>query len=449
MPPVPANNSDRVIDATSWGLNCPQFEPKMDSIDYNDVREILYWGDIGEDCLSLSVWAPLHPECKPLPVFIFIHGGSYQAGGSTVPYQNPSKWIERTQSHIVVSIQYRLNIFGFPNAAGLETQNVGLLDQRMAIKWVQANIAAFGGDPSRMILFGQSAGGQSTDIQNFAFPDDPVVQGFMPLSGSSLLGINTTDLDRTGFSQAAALCNCSTPDPAAELACMQKVPMDKLLEAVEAIDVIGLVFAPVADEKTYFNNYTERLLEGHVSDRPVVYGTTLNEGVTFVDYPEDPDTQTPDLDVAELFRLSRFLCPVSNLIQLRQQVGKPTWFREYRGNFTNVSPRWWIGAAHGADLPLIFGTAGDFRSPETPFETQVSHKMQDFMMAFALDPLNGLSKAGWSDSTSNTYLAIAAEKNGTGHGGNNDGLVTVEQPLQSVFNICKDFPLYLPPVPIE
>ena len=79
-------------------------------------------------------------------------------GGVNIPVQLPSEWVYRSQGHIVVTINYRVNIMGFPNAAGLKTQNVGLRDQRAAVEWVQDNIAPFGGDPTAITLWGQSAG---------------------------------------------------------------------------------------------------------------------------------------------------------------------------------------------------------------------------------------------------------------------------------------------------
>ncbi|TGO50792.1 hypothetical protein BOTNAR_0379g00040 [Botryotinia narcissicola] len=129
MPPntLPSNQSSAVVDATKFSLNCPQYESAIPTIYSTYVREFFISGPSGEDCLTLSIWAPLHsqPEDK-LPVVIYLYGGGLQTGGSSVPYQNPAKWIERTQSQIVVSIQYRLNIFGFPNAPGLEISKSGL-----------------------------------------------------------------------------------------------------------------------------------------------------------------------------------------------------------------------------------------------------------------------------------------------------------------------------------
>ena len=133
--PLSSNATHHSLDVGTWGPSCIQFEPELTA--YNDVlREYFTWGPMSEDCLTASIWAPLHPTKALLPIIIWIHGGGDVFGSANVPAQDPSKWVQRTQSHIVIrwvptlvqiianmlilssicSIQYRLNIFGFPNS---------------------------------------------------------------------------------------------------------------------------------------------------------------------------------------------------------------------------------------------------------------------------------------------------------------------------------------------
>ncbi|KAG8831173.1 hypothetical protein FRC17_003531, partial [Serendipita sp. 399] len=121
-----------------------------------------------EDCLHLNIYAPssiLEKTAKPgqpLPVLVYIHGGGFVDGNPlSWPFEH---WIEAFPDIIIVSVYYRLNIFGFlstSDAGDALDYNVGFLDQREAIKWVKKNIADFGGDPSRITINGQSAGGAS------------------------------------------------------------------------------------------------------------------------------------------------------------------------------------------------------------------------------------------------------------------------------------------------
>jgi acetylcholinesterase len=114
-----------------------------------------------------------------MPVFVWYFGGGFLQGGTSSLYFNPQSWVQRTQGHIVVTVNFRSNIFGFPNAANLTDQNLGLLDQRLALEWVRDNIANFGGDPSKIVAWGQSARAIAYDYLNFAYPEDPIVNGMI------------------------------------------------------------------------------------------------------------------------------------------------------------------------------------------------------------------------------------------------------------------------------
>ncbi|KAF4166851.1 hypothetical protein CNMCM6936_006013 [Aspergillus lentulus] len=135
-----------------------------------------------EDCLYLNVWTK--PTRKLKPVLVFIHGGRFSVGGAHSPMYTGENLVAENDV-VVVTFNYRLNIFGFSGAPGL-TQNVGLLDQRMAIEWVHRNIAGFGGDPDRITIFGQSAGGASVDYYSYIWTEKPLVRGLISHSGTAL-----------------------------------------------------------------------------------------------------------------------------------------------------------------------------------------------------------------------------------------------------------------------
>ncbi|PQE33368.1 hypothetical protein CJF32_00006660 [Rutstroemia sp. NJR-2017a WRK4] len=407
MPPtaLPANQSSASVDATKFGLSCPQFEGASPSVYSTYVRELLINGPNGEDCLSLSIWAPLYVNPKEkLPVVVWIYGGGLQTGGSSVPYQDPSKWIERTKSHIVVSIQYRLNIFGFPNAPGLEAQNLGFLDQRAAVEWLRENIAVFGGDPEQMILWGQSAGALSTDVYNYAYPDDPIVQGFICNSGNALLFPSVDDPTYSNFTFVASHFNCSSPSGSAEdlLSCMRKVPaadIESFLKSYSDSQAApALSFSATVDNTIVFSNYTSRLLAGNVSSKPAIYGYTDIDTIAFVAFPADPLQESANRTLAEI-SFQSWICTTSAISRYRTDIGLKTYQYQYRGNFSNISPLPWLGAYHSSELPLIFGTSGDFRGEDTRLEKQTSLAMQRAWGAFARDPENGLERTGWGDSS--------------------------------------------------
>lgn len=101
--------------------------------------------------MTIAIWTPANATAgSNLPVIHFLTGGGQVTGGINIPTQLPAHWVSLSQSHIVVTTNYRVNIFGFPNARGLNgSTNFAFQDQRLAVEWVSENIAAFGGDPSK------------------------------------------------------------------------------------------------------------------------------------------------------------------------------------------------------------------------------------------------------------------------------------------------------------
>ena len=181
MPPEKVPMSSKHFDSTEYAKACPQFVSAVPSIWNQQIPQYLqYWGTPNnsagesaifatEDCVSLAIWTPAGATSDSnLPVALFWTGGGFQTNGILVPGQLPPRWIHRTQAHIVVTINYRMNILGFPNAAGLYDQNLGLLDMRTSLEWVRDNIRYFGGDPSSIMIWGQSAGAEAVDIHQYA-----------------------------------------------------------------------------------------------------------------------------------------------------------------------------------------------------------------------------------------------------------------------------------------
>ena len=150
-------------------------------------------------------------------------------GGINIPTQIPANWVHRSQKHIVVTTNYRVNIFSYPNARGLNgSTNFGLQDQRKAVEWVAENIAAFGGDPSKITLWGQSAGAGATDQYLFSFYQDPIIRASISSSGVAIGRASNMDYEGTNFTFVAKSLGCDFSDPKIELECMRRVPMPRI-----------------------------------------------------------------------------------------------------------------------------------------------------------------------------------------------------------------------------
>lgn len=163
-----------------------------------------------------------------------------------------------------------MNILGFSGAPNLP-QNVGLLDQRMAVEWTHRNIAAFGGDPKRISIFGQSAGGSAVDYYSQAWVDEPLVAGLISHSGTSLSFVpNTAEESASYFYTASKLLGCGdqTSDPEEVVKCVRQKPYTDVVKAGGKVPPAPspatpqAVFHPTVDGVTVFSKYAERSAAG-------------------------------------------------------------------------------------------------------------------------------------------------------------------------------------------
>lgn len=155
--PVPEPATEQ-IDATRRGPACPQPPMEFSERVLGVRRHEL---DADEDCLRLSVTAPADSDDTALPVMVMIHGGSYASGAGDLAIYDPALLVAEQQV-VVVNVTYRLGVLGYLGDGRSRPANLGLLDQIEALRWVRTNIAAFGGDPASVTVFGQSAGGDAT-----------------------------------------------------------------------------------------------------------------------------------------------------------------------------------------------------------------------------------------------------------------------------------------------
>jgi para-nitrobenzyl esterase len=196
-PPQPAAKWQGVRQATSFGSRCMQQEHYDDMV-FRDPGE-------SEDCLTLNVWAPVVKAREKLPVMVWIFGGGFAGGGTSEPRQDGGHLTRK--GVLVVSMNYRLGIFGFfatpeliaedpHHAAG----NYGLMDELAAIQWVHRNIAQFGGDPNNVTIFGESAGSFAVSAQMAS----PLAQGlFAHAIGESGAAFASSTLDFPPLDQFA------------------------------------------------------------------------------------------------------------------------------------------------------------------------------------------------------------------------------------------------------
>lgn len=199
-PPVPLKPSSDTFDASHFGKLCPQT---------NDIPEEM----LSENCLKLNIWTK-DLDCSGKTVMVFFHGGSYAGGGTVLPEYSGQYLAAAFSNLIVVTCHYRLNLLGFIDFSGVpggseykESGYLGLLDCQEALRWIQNNIENFGGDPSNVTIFGESAGGGIVSLLMTAESSKGLFRRVIAQSGSCGLSF-TIDKFRKN-SQAEMLLDIS------------------------------------------------------------------------------------------------------------------------------------------------------------------------------------------------------------------------------------------------
>ncbi|PWY69059.1 alpha/beta-hydrolase [Aspergillus heteromorphus CBS 117.55] len=423
LPPAKLANSTTHHTTYHYPPSCPQYVSSATSLwnQYLGEGDMIYNGNQGyssglvgeatsEDCLYLAVWTPANATAaSKLPVLFFMTGGAFTTGGIDINWQKPTSWVERTQEHIVVTINYRVNIFGWPNARGLQDQNLGIMDQRAALEWVSENIGQFGGDPARIVQWGQSAGSQSADFHSYAYHDKPLVSGYFMQSGTALKSLGFSDYDQTNFTFVAQQFGCDFPcDAQAELECMRQVPFAEISNFVGQYADNGtepaLSFSVVPDERLIFSDYPTRAAAGQIAHRPVIISNCANEYAALITYPVNNLTAGPDPAAVLEGDMTDWMCPTANTTMLRLHQNIPVYRYQNGGQYPNLNPFRWLGAYHASDLPMNFGTypIQEYLGNSTALEAHVSLAMQDHILAFLQDPWTGPQSLGWEPVNGST-----------------------------------------------
>lgn len=301
LPPKKVKPWTGVRSSRAYSFICPQ--DKGTGRQNDEEAFIFQWNDSieGEDCLRVNVWTPGLDNAKR-PVMVWLHGGGFAAGsGNDIPAFDGEN-LSRHGDVVVVTLNHRLNVLGFMDLSKYgekyaESGNVGMIDIVAALEWVRDNITAFGGDPSRVMIFGQSGGGAKVSMLMGMPSAKGLFHRAVVESGSFALS-NTQDKSR----KLADLVLKELGVSPSEVDKLQTMPYAKLWAACEAvmhavnqpmggtIDIRKMAsmlnFGPVIDGKVL----PEALFHGNApaisADVPMIIGTTLNEFASGFNHPE-------------------------------------------------------------------------------------------------------------------------------------------------------------------
>ncbi|TVT42675.1 carboxylesterase/lipase family protein [Hymenobacter setariae] len=274
--PQPPQPWTKVREATAFGAVAPQLSVGLESR-FNVRPDAAPPPAQSEDCLFLNVWSPTTPG--KYPVMVWVHGGSFVTGSGSMPLYDGARFAAQGEV-VVVTLNYRLGALGFLHLADIGPafdNNLGLLDQIAALRWVQQNIAAFGGDPSRVTVFGESAGAMSIA----ALLGMPAAEG---LFQAAILQSGAVRLQQPAQAKLVAqgmLRELGVSDPAA----LRTLPVEALLQAAQRLLRTfqgGLPFQPVLDVAALPMHPLEALATGARRFLPLLIGTNRDEGNLFV-----------------------------------------------------------------------------------------------------------------------------------------------------------------------
>lgn len=268
------------FDATRRLPSCPQLQFHLNPEEHEFSSE---------DCLRLNIWTPGRQEGNALPVLVWIHGGAFTLGSANAPKSNGTYFAAKTGC-VVVSINYRLGIFGFLNANSPEAPgNMGLLDQQLALKWVQENIDGYGGNPSMVTLFGVSAGSLSVNIHIVSPMSRGLFKRAIMEGGSVCAGsvFDTLDDSRRKGNKVTNDVGCSQKDQdiifdtKEVVSCLRLKSVTDLLHAASVIeDSMGTItFLPTFHDRVLPKAPCTAMKRGFFNNVDVLAGGTSDEAV--------------------------------------------------------------------------------------------------------------------------------------------------------------------------
>uniref|UniRef100_A0A667ZYD9 Carboxylic ester hydrolase n=1 Tax=Myripristis murdjan TaxID=586833 RepID=A0A667ZYD9_9TELE len=294
--PVPVETWHGVKDVTKLPDACYQLlDTKFPGFSGSEM-----WNPktpLSEDCLYLNVWSPrlnrTQPQASGLAVLVWIYGGGFSTGTSTLDIYN-GFFLSRSEGVVVVSMNYRLGAFGFlslPDSNSIRG-NAGLLDQQLALQWVANNIAGFGGDPSKVTLFGESAGGASVGFHLLSPRSHALFNRAVMQSGSPNAPWATVSKKEAWNRYCASMYKCKLGcplSPPADLeACLQKAdPQHIVIKQYEVLtqpSLLLLPFLPHVDNNFLLQEPEVLLQNGDFKKTEVMLGLNKDEGTFFVVY---------------------------------------------------------------------------------------------------------------------------------------------------------------------
>lgn len=399
--PVPVEPWEGILDATKYGNRCMASDLSDAFYGKEFYDNPAFARTMGEDCLYINIWTPKDYKDKKYPVAFWIHGGAFASGYATEKEFDGKAFCER--GVILVSVEYRCNIFGFFAHPWLNEENpehisgnYGIYDQICALKWVYNYIEAFGGDPENITIFGQSAGAMSVQtLVSTKLTGNMIAKAIMQSGGSYATGLHT-DIslkqqevygeEFVKMMHVHSLAELRSKS-AEEIIATHKPLMDLLMPRVH-----GLYHAPTIDGKLLDDTYYHIMDKGEIKDIPYMLGSTKNDIMT-----------TPEMvKKGEYSDLYKGVISFSH--KLEELNRKPAYTYYFKHNLPGDD----MGAWHSSELWYMFGTLDRCWRDFTEKDRALSKEMLDYWTNFMKtgDP-NGEGLEEWrACSKENSFIKV-------------------------------------------
>ncbi|XP_061188779.1 acetylcholinesterase-like [Saccostrea echinata] len=393
-PKEKVNWRPHILNATRFGPACPQPLHFLQQYSFGKT-----FSNIEEDCLYLNVYAPKNTSNvnQLFPVMVWIHGGSYRYGSGS---EFDGRILASRGGVIVVTVNYRLGALGFLSTDDSVTSgNQGLLDQVLALKWVNRNIRHFGGNPDQVTLFGQSAGGASVSLHMFSPLSNGLFQALIPQSGCALspFSIYRPPHSITMTTRNLALMlQCPVNSSQALVDCLRQKSAHDVVNTYPKHPQMIAAFAPRVDgyfihdvpenllDKGNFNKNI-RVMTGFVPNesadeipdifnsnggydvtyynslldnwsRRFLHGHKVKSAVTCYYSPLGSDDHANVQTYMQLKSDYGYIIPHIQLASKLNLIGTKTWLYDFNYRSSNYPMPDWMGIIHASELYYLFGT---------------------------------------------------------------------------------------------
>lgn len=410
-----------------------------------------------EDCLYLNVWTSASSANAHLPVMVWIYGGSFMGGSGSQPGYDGAQFAHK--GVVLVNLNYRLGVFGFLADHELDAEspqhvsgNYGLGDMIAALKWVRANIAQFGGDPSRVTVFGESAGAMAVGILSVS----PAAKGLFQraISESGGAPLFPAELGGASYSIVAPFPSLASAEDmgqrflaklgAQDIAAARALPAETLLKAQPSL-------SPVHDGYILPGDAYQRFHAGRFNDTPILVGTNSNEGAfrpfraqfvgttpekfeahvraafgkyankVLAAYPHASPAQAEQSSEDLFFRDTALAWKTWAWARLQSTAGRDKAYLYYFDRRSSQEP---LGPAHTEEIPYVFGHVGTPMQgfgppgPASPADSRLSQQMQSYWVNFAKsgDP-NGPGLPHWPAFSESSQRAMYLDAQPQPHAG--------------------------------